>query len=115
MRLLIASVVILGSGCNAKGSKHLSGETVPAACGLCIFKMEGLRGCHWAIEVDGKYYLAEGVLPQSHQPHGPDGMCNMPRQAVVDGDLLNGKFVATRFDLKPATNVPSHAAPPHSH
>ena len=104
-------------GCRSEPGTRLQGETVPAACAMCIFKMKGVRACMWAVRIENQYYLAEGNLPKQHDAHGPDGMCTMEREAVVDGELIHGKFVATRFDLKPAVVVPGQAAraPTHQH
>ncbi len=112
---LVLLCLSLASACHGQArGKHLSGQTVTAACAMCIFKMKGVKGCHWAVEIDDQYYLAEGNLPKNHEPHAPGGMCTMPRKAVVDGDLLNNKFVASRFDLLPA-DISASAAPPHQH
>jgi hypothetical protein len=94
------------SACKGKPVTRLKGETVRAACAMCIFEMQGVRGCLWAVEIAGKFYLADGNLPKNHENHSPTGMCNMERKAVVDGELRGGRFVATRFDLKPATSPP---------
>jgi len=104
-------------GCRSEPATRLQGETVQAACAMCIFKMEGVRACLWAVRIENQYYLAEGNLPKQHDAHGPEGMCTMEREAVVDGELIHGKFVATRFDLKPAVVVPGQAAraPTHQH
>jgi hypothetical protein len=102
---LLASVLV---NCQSKSGERLQGQTLSAACAMCIFKMEGVRGCIWAVEIKEKYYLADGNLPKHHDAHGPDGMCNVGREAVVDGELVNNKFIATRFDLKPAAHIPEN-------
>ena len=113
----VALALSAALGCRSKPGTRLRDETVPAACAMCIFKMEGVRACLWAVEIQNQYYLAEGKLPKQHDAHGPEGMCTMEREAVVDGELIHGKFVATRFDLKPAVHVPGQAAraPTHEH
>jgi hypothetical protein len=104
-------------GCHSEPGRRLQGETVRAGCAMCIFKMEGVRACLWAVQIENQYYLAEGKLPKQHDAHGPEGMCTMEREAVVDGELIHGKFIATRFDLKPALHVPGRAprASTHQH
>jgi hypothetical protein len=76
-QVLVVLALCLGACERPKPTKELRGARVQAACAMCIFKMEGVRA--W---------------------------CNMPRQALVDGELLGGRFVASRFELLPATNVP---------
>ena len=106
-RHLLLALVLMVSACHKRESgKHLEGERVKAACAMCIFKMKGIRACMWAVEIDGKFYVADGKVPKNHQNHAPDGMCNMARHAIVDGDLVGGRFVASRFDLEPAVGVP---------
>ena len=116
---LVFVVLALGAtfGCRSEPGTRLQGETVRAACAMCIFKVKGVRACMWAVRIENQYYLAEGKLPKQHDAHGPEGMCTMEREAVVDGELIHGKFVATRFDLKPAVYVPGQAAraPTHQH
>ena len=99
-------------------SLTVTDREVPAACGMCQYKMEEVRGCFWAVEIDGEKYVAAGTeLPtnEEHDAHGPEGMCMMGRTAIVSGEVRDDRFWATRFDLQPAD--PSRAAPvePHSH
>lgn len=97
------------SACHkGQATKELTGERVRAACAMCIFKMKGVRACQWAVEIEGKFYLADGNIPKNHENHSPTGMCNMARYAVVDGKLIGGRFVATRFDLEPPEEVPKN-------
>lgn len=104
-------------GCRSSATKRLRGETVEAGCAMCLFAMEGVRGCIWAVHIDGKPYLAEGNLPRYHEAHAPDGMCNVMRQAVVSGELVHSKFVAQTFDLMPAAHIPANPkfTPAHRH
>jgi hypothetical protein len=74
---------------------------VPVACGTCVFKMDGSKGCYWAIEIEGVVFPVDGVVPEDHMPHGPAGMCVQPRRAVVSGDVLHRQFRATHFELLP--------------
>lgn len=87
----------------------LDDQLVTAACGRCIFGLpEAERlGCPWAVEVQGRRYLVQGEVPHGHQNHAPDGICNMPRKARVSGRVRGDRFIATRFALEPATDVPA--------
>ena len=118
LKSLLALIAVSSKvGCRSSATKHLRGETVEAACAMCVYAMEGVRGCIWAVRIDGKPYLAEGTLPKHHDAHAPDGMCNVKRQAVVSGELVHQKFVAQSFDLKPATHIPANPrfTPAHRH
>lgn len=106
--LLLALAFTLSACKKELPTKVLHGERLRAACAMCIFKMEGVRACMWAVEIDGKFYLADGDLPKNHENHAPDGMCNMPRHALVDGELVGGRFVASRFALEPAQSPPEN-------
>lgn len=102
------------SACSMITGVKLEQETVTAACGTCIFKAEGV-GCFWAIEWDGAYYPVNGHTPEDHDPHGEDGMCTMPRKAVVSGTLRSGQLLADAFELLPATEADRAAGSEHGH
>jgi hypothetical protein len=69
--------------------------------------MERASGCFWAIEIGERHYpVSPKDLVVGHENHGPEGMCNMSRQARVDGEVKGGRFLASRFELLPATDVP---------
>ena len=112
---MLVAALVLTLGCRSEPATRLSGETVRVGCAMCIFKMPGVRACLWAVEIQNQYYLAEGNLPKNHDSHGPEGMCTMEREAVVDGELRHGKFFATRFDLKPPVVVPGQNRAPAVH
>ena len=87
--------------------RAIENREVTTACGRCVFGLpEATVGCPWAVEIDGRRYLVQGRVPEGHQNHAPDGICNMPRRAVVDGRIRGDKFISTRFELKPAEKVP---------
>ncbi|HEU5075084.1 MAG TPA: DUF6370 family protein [Polyangiaceae bacterium] len=113
---MVLAALALALACRAEPGTRISGQTVRVGCAMCIFKMPGVRACLWAVQLDDQYYLAEGALPRNHDAHGPEGMCTLEREAVVDGELIHGKFVASRFDLKPVAAGPATRAPPaHRH
>ncbi|MEE9383877.1 MAG: DUF6370 family protein [Nannocystaceae bacterium] len=84
-------------------SRQFKGDTIKVACGSCVFKMEGAKGCPWAAEIDGEHYLIEGRAPADgeHDSHADDGMCKVAREAVVTGELRADKLVVTQMDLLP--------------
>lgn len=101
-------IALLWIGCTAApGEPRLEHQTLQVGCGRCIFHMPEAKGCPWAAELDGKHYVMQGAVPQDHHSHDPDGICNVSRQAVVDGVLRDGKLIVSRMELLPADNVPS--------
>lgn len=104
---LFFSAVLFLAGCNLGPDKVVDGEVVPVACGTCIYKIPEGQGCYWAIELDGQHYPMAGTFPEGHDSHGPEGMCNMERQAKVSGELRGTNFVASSFELLPAKDVPT--------
>ncbi len=117
LRSTLLAVLVAFSGCTGLLGERLDGETVTAACGLCIFRQEA-RGCYWAISWEGSYYPVNGPVPPDHDAHGPEGMCRVPRQAVVSGRIRKGQLYADSFELlplAPGTVAPSGAAHAHDH
>ena len=88
----------------------LDDVVVAAGCGTCIYKIPDGSGCYWTITHEGKHYPVAGALPHDHENHAPDGMCNMERQVRVSGTIRGENFVADRFELLPAGEVPSNPA-----
>jgi hypothetical protein len=82
--------------------RALVDETVTVACGRCIFDMK-VKGCPWAAQVDGHYFLVKGVVPskKEHDEHAADGMCNVARKAVVSGELRDGALQLSKMRLLP--------------
>ena len=73
---------------------------VDASCGECQFNMTG-KGCNLAVRFDGKSYYVDGTTIDQHgDAHAKDGFCQAIRKAEVQGDTLNGRFVASYFKLK---------------
>ncbi len=72
---------------------------VEASCGQCQFKMAG-KGCTLAIRKDGKsYFVDKAKIDDYGDAHSKMGFCNAIRKAKVQGDIVDGKFVATYFEL----------------
>jgi hypothetical protein len=113
VNLLLATL----AACGAPEGTVIEDEVVGAACGTCVFQMADLKGCFWAVEIDGTFYAASGVTPpdDAKTAHGPDGMCSVERKATVDGRITpDGRFVATRFELMPYDGTGREGAD-HSH
>ena len=105
--MLLAACITVGCETTQRSSSaqaHLasSSRTVEAGCATCIFHMEGVAGCKLAVRIDGKPYLVAGSDIDDHgDAHAGDGLCNAARNAVVEGKIDGGRFVATRFELQP--------------
>jgi hypothetical protein len=106
------------TACHGAPEHRIEGQTLTVGCAHCIFHMEGVQGCPWAAEVDGKHYFLLGAVPPDHDSHAAGGVCTMPRKAVVDGVIHEDRLIATRVELLPldahARNL-SAAPAPHVH
>ena len=72
---------------------------VEAACGQCQFELSG-ESCDLAVRINGKAYYVDGTTIDSHgDAHAADGFCNAIRKANVQGDVVNGRFKSTYFQL----------------
>jgi hypothetical protein len=92
------------------GSTKVVNQMVEASCGECQFGMEG-NGCDLAVRIDGESYYVDGALMDDHgDAHGDDGMCNCVRQAKVSGQINDGRFAATSFELVPVDKEQQRAA-----
>jgi hypothetical protein len=108
-RTLMWSLLLL-LGCAlpaAQPAESLRDQTVEAGCGMCQYSIVESRGCYWAIQWRGEVLVVQGQTPANHDNHGPDGMCNMTRQAVVSGHAKGGQFYAQKFKLLPAGHLPA--------
>ena len=74
---------------------------VEASCGECQFKMEG-KSCDLAVRINNKSYFVDGTSIDDHgDAHGADGFCEAIRKAEVQGEIVNSRFRASYFKLKP--------------
>lgn len=84
-------------------SNAVSVETriVEASCGQCNFSLPG-AGCDLAVRINGTTYYVDGSGLDDHgDAHGELGMCNCVRQAKVIGEIEDGRFRATSFEVLP--------------
>lgn len=103
--MALALSTLTAFGCAEDGQK-IENATVKIGCGRCQFHMEEAQGCPFAAEIDGQHYLIQGRVPEDHQSHAQDGICNMVREAKVSGTVRDGKLITTQLDLLPAKNIP---------
>ena len=81
-----------------------------AACGRCIFKVEGAKGCPTYVKIDGKALPFTGLKVNAHKL----GLCKAGHPAKVAGAVKDGQFVATHFSLDTkAPAVDSHEGHMH--
>ena len=74
-------------------------QTVEASCGQCQFKMKG-KGCMLAVRFNGKpYFVDKAKIDDFGDAHDVMGFCNAIRKAKVQGEVVDGKFVASYFEL----------------
>lgn len=74
---------------------------VDASCGQCKFGLAG-SDCDLAVRIDGKAYFVDGTHIDSHgDAHASNGFCNAIRKAKVQGEVVDGRFKATYFQLLP--------------
>jgi len=79
----------------------IESRIVEAACGECQFAMPG-QGCDLAVRMDGQSYFVDGTGIDDHgDAHGSEGLCNAVRRARISGEVREGRFVATSFELLP--------------
>ena len=104
--LFLAAGTFYSTGCSDSAEATIAGQTIKVACAACVYKMEDAKGCEWAAEVDGEHLMVQGMLPVAHDSHGPEGMCNMEREAKIDAAVRDGKLITSRFELLPPKNAP---------
>ena len=79
--------------------QHKELLVLDAACGQCLFQMEG-KDCELAVRLNGKTYFVDGTHIDAHgDAHAENGFCNAIRKAKVQGEVVNNRFKATYFQL----------------
>ena len=103
-RLCLGLLALLLAGCATRTPVALITPTVvDAACGECLFGLPG-KGCDLAVRINGRSYYVDGVdMDSLGDAHAKDGMCEVIRRAKVTGEVRNGRFSASSFELLPAT------------
>lgn len=104
---LLLSLAITGlTSCDTSSEATVEPMVVEASCGQCQFDLPG-KGCDLAVRFDGAAYYVDGAAIDDHgDAHAHDGFCNAIRSARVEGELVDGRFQATSFEVveaEPAT------------
>jgi hypothetical protein len=105
-RMLPLLIALLGIGCGSEPTQKIEGRELTIACGMCIFEMPGAENCPFAADVDGKYYIMRGALPRDHLSHAAEGICNMPRRAIVHGEIRGELLHVSEMQMLDAQGVP---------
>lgn len=74
--------------------QRVSDQSAQVACAGCVFHMEGAEGCQLAVKLDGKTYFVDGAEVAGHE------WCDKALDAVVNGTIENGRFVASSVKTK---------------
>lgn len=93
--------VVIDSAAAKQPDPNKKLHTVKVACGQCKLGLSG-KGCDLAVRFNGKAYFVEGTAIDEHgDAHADDGFCNTVREAKVQGEVVNGKFLVSYFQLLP--------------
>lgn len=116
MKALLAMCLAAGtslwlSGCGANtapesndesSEPHAQSMEVDFGCATCIYDMEGVTGCVLAVEIEGAYYLVDGVdIDDLGDAHAADGLCLVERRGTITGAIEGDRFTAASASLLP--------------
>ncbi len=77
---------------------------VEASCGSCKLGLPG-KSCDLAVRINGSSFYVDGANIDSFgDAHAYDGFCNAIRKAEVQGEVKEGRFIASYFKLLPEEN-----------
>ncbi len=97
----ILSVAQPASKLLAKPDPNKPLTVVETSCGECKFDLPG-RSCDVAVRLpDGSYYVDGVGIKEYGHPHDANGFCVAVRKAEVQGQVVDGRFKATYFNLLP--------------
>ena len=88
-------IVSLSAEEGHKHDKHTSAHIYSVGCGSCIYDVKGAKGYPGYIKVKGKAIPLTGLKVSFHKL----GLCGKEGKAKVAGKVVDGKFVATSFEL----------------
>lgn len=81
---------------------HAQVMEVDFGCATCIYDMEGVTGCVLTVEIEGEYYLVDGVdIDDLGDAHAADGLCLVERRGTITGAIEGDRFTATSASLLP--------------
>lgn len=75
--------------------------TVKASCGKCKLGLTG-KTCALAIKINGQTMYVDGAtIDEFGDAHDDHGFCQAVRSARVQGEVVNGRFKLSYFELLP--------------
>lgn len=100
--ILILPVALYSQDKSKKGLEfdpNIQITEAKASCGICMFDMDGFK-CELAVKIDGANYYVEGTdIDDYGDAHSDDGFCNAIRDAKVQGQIVDDKYIVTYFKL----------------
>ena len=85
------------SGETTVGEAMATLTSAKVGCAGCIYNLEGAQGCQLAVKVGGEAMFVTG-------DHGINahtaGLCSGEKDAQVAGEVVDGKFVATKVEIQ---------------
>ena len=107
MRNLLILIFILPFSLHSQGTSKKGLEFDPniqlievkASCGICMFDMDGFK-CELAVNIDRAKYYVEGTdIDDYGDAHSDDGFCKAIRDAKIQGQIVDNKYIVTDFKL----------------
>ena len=100
--ILILPVALYSQDKSKKGLEfdpNIQITEAKASCGICMFDMDGFK-CELAVNIDGAKYYVEGTdIDDYGDAHSDDGFCNAIRDAKIQGQIVDNKYIVTDFKL----------------
>jgi hypothetical protein len=107
MKIIIISLLFVFAGFSVSGQTKGTFDstkkvyTIKTACGKCKFGLTG-KTCELAVKINGNSYYVDGAaIDDFGDAHADDGFCKSVRKAKVQGEVVNGRFKASYFELLP--------------
>ena len=104
--ICFSAIKVSAQNANTKVGKFNNNKPLliaQAACGQCKLGLKG-KSCDLAVRIKGKSYFVDGVhIDSLGDAHAKDGFCNSIREAQVQGEIKDDRFIASYFYLLPSS------------
>lgn len=95
--LLVFPIFAFGQQIELTSNPDIEIIKAEASCGICMLDMEG-KSCELAVRFNGNSYYVEGAgIDDFGDAHAEEGFCNAIRSAMIQGEVINDRFVLTYF------------------